>query len=72
MKSKAIATLALILTLAGCAPVEGDATQPHSDHNYPEIVWPHTVTLPDGRHVLCVFEKSGYGGGVSCDWVNAK
>lgn len=33
----------------------------------------HTVELPDGRSVLCIFEKNGYGGGgLSCDWDNAK
>lgn len=32
----------------------------------------HTVDLPDGRSVLCVFEVDGYAGGLSCDWANAK
>lgn len=28
--------------------------------------------LEDGRHVDCVVKTDGYGGGVSCDWENAK
>jgi hypothetical protein len=32
----------------------------------------HWVPLPDGRRVLCVFEKNSYAGGLSCDWSKAK
>lgn len=37
-------------------------------------IHPHYVDLPDGRTVLCVFERSissAYSGGPSCDWNNA-
>lgn len=27
--------------------------------------------LPDGGEVMCVFAKSSYAGGVTCDWDNA-
>lgn len=30
-----------------------------------------TVNLPDERSVLCVSEKRGRSGGLSCDWSNA-
>lgn len=30
-----------------------------------------TVTLPDGREVLCVWRKAYRAGGLSCDWENA-
>lgn len=30
-----------------------------------------TVNLPDERSVLCVSEKRGHSGGISCDWSNA-
>ncbi|QBJ01151.1 hypothetical protein PBI_ARISSANAE_66 [Mycobacterium phage Arissanae] len=35
---------------------------------------PHYVDLPDGRKVLCVYERTDYtskSGGPSCDWDNA-
>ena len=34
----------------------------------------NTVVLPDGRNVVCVTDvfRHSSGGGVSCDWDNAK
>ncbi|QFG12567.1 hypothetical protein PBI_TOAKA_68 [Mycobacterium phage Toaka] len=35
---------------------------------------PHYVDLPDGRKVLCIYERTDYtskSGGPSCDWDNA-
>lgn len=75
MKSKVIAVVAVMsIGLTGCSAfsgADGNTAQPDGGR-HPETVWPHTVILPDGRHVLCVFEKQGYGGGLSCDWSNAK
>jgi hypothetical protein len=58
------AAAALLLTACGSGhDAEG--------HERPRTVQPHYVDLPDGRRVLCVWEKQGYGGGVSCDWGKA-
>lgn len=65
MKS-VMAALALAALLSGCA------SQDESGNAAPAKVWPHYVDLPDGRTVLCVWEKSGYGGGPSCDWGTAR
>ena len=59
-------TVALAMTaLVGCA--SGEAS-PTTNGNRPEQVQAFDVNLEDGRTVLCVWAKSGYGGGLSCDW----
>jgi hypothetical protein len=58
----AAAAAALAFLLTGCGGQDSDGNE------RPGSVQPHTVDLPDGRSVLCVWEKQGYGGGVSCDW----
>lgn len=66
----AVAVAGAMLTgaLVGCSSSDHDS----SGNEMPDIVKPHYVQLPDHRTVLCVWEKSGYGGGPSCDWRNAK
>lgn len=56
MKRILFVLLAAVLLLTGCEPK----------------IRTNVVDLPDGRHVLCVYEGKGYGGGPSCDWDHAK
>lgn len=56
------ALIALLALVAGCSAENGG---PNSQR-------PHYVDLPDGRTVLCVFEKQFDAGGLSCDWATAK
>ncbi|BBC53860.1 hypotheical protein [Mycobacterium phage PP] len=60
----AAAALAAVLTGCGGTDAEGNSA--------PGEIKPHYVNLPDNRQVLCVWEKSGYGGGLSCDWSTAQ
>ncbi|AXC35812.1 membrane protein [Mycobacterium phage Beezoo] len=64
-----LAPSAFILTmmLTGCS-----GTDQETGNDIPSWIAPHTVNLPDGRKVLCVWEKDGYGGGLSCDWSRAQ
>lgn len=68
----ALAILAALLT--GCAA----ETQPGGDiqpSNKAVSVNVHTVPLPDGRKVVCIYEgnaNDGRSGGPSCDWSNAR
>jgi ABC-type glycerol-3-phosphate transport system substrate-binding protein len=62
--------MALIAT-AALAAACGDNSA-GGDGPLPDSIKPHTVNLPDGRNVLCVFESNGYPGGLSCDWSNAR
>ncbi|UVD40927.1 hypothetical protein [Mycobacterium phage Kashi_VT1] len=62
----ALAAAGAIL-LAGCA-----GTDPATGNDIPDWIAPHTVDLPDGRKVLCVWEKFDYAGGLSCDWSRAQ
>lgn len=58
--------------LVGCASVPDGGTVENAPLNI--SVNPHYVDLPDGRTVLCVFERSensSNSGGPSCDWDNA-
>ncbi|AEK08029.1 hypothetical protein ANAYA_70 [Mycobacterium phage Anaya] len=57
----------LALTLTGCS-----GTDQETGNTVPSWIAPHSVDLPDGRRVLCVWEKDGYGGGLSCDWGRAQ
>ena len=56
----AAGAIAAMLTLTACGAEDWDGT--HENHLTPRVI---TV---DGRDVTCVIYKSGYGGGVSCDW----
>lgn len=61
----AVAAVGAVL-VAGCGGVDSQGNET------PGHVRPHYVSLPDGSEVLCVFEKAGYGGGLSCDWAGKK
>lgn len=63
MKIVIVAALALLLTGCGGEDSDGNRT--------PRWIAPHYVEF-DGVRVLCVFEKAGYAGGVSCDWEGAQ
>ncbi|UGS26354.1 hypothetical protein K8F61_17265 [Microbacterium resistens] len=58
------------LVLSGCASggspaVDGDAGQRSSK------LYERTISLTDGRTVTCITYRSGYAGGLSCDWDGA-
>lgn len=58
MKAKALIVAALLaVSLSGCGL---------------HYIGTETVDTPDGRHVLCIWKKVGYAGGLSCDWNGAK
>jgi hypothetical protein len=61
--ARVVFVVALVLGLVGCSANDAD------DGSAGRISW---VQLPDGREVLCVAWKSGYAGGLSCDWDNAR
>lgn len=66
----AAATL-LTLVLTGCTSEAGNGGSTDPEIN--AQLTPHThysfvQELQDGRKVLCVWAKDGYGGGLSCDW----
>ncbi len=54
----------LAVALTGCGIQEGQETSRY----YPETHYTFEQELPDGSAVLCVWAKSGEGGGLSCDW----
>lgn len=57
-----------VLLLSGCngpTPNEAGELTPHTHGAFIQ-------ELPDGRAVICVWTKSGYSGGMSCDWESAK
>lgn len=67
----AAAAAFLALALTGCASGAGNggSTDPElNDQRTPSVHYSFVQELPDGRKVLCVWAKSGYGGGLSCDW----
>ena len=69
---KTLATLAIAATFAltGCAP--GPTAEPNEAPSGSRYHWEEHVELQDGRTVVCVTFKQGYGGGLSCDWAGAK
>lgn len=56
----AAGAIALALTLTACGAENWDSS--HEKNLTPKVV---TV---DGREVTCILYKSGYAGGLSCDW----
>lgn len=58
----------IVFLLAGVVPLTGCGGVP----NISSSVNARWYDPPDGRQVLCIFEKRGYGGGLSCDWENAR
>ncbi|AVP71246.1 hypothetical protein [Prescottella equi] len=69
---------AAALTLTSCGASEesfksgNERAAGNKFNGKPSAIYPHNVNLPDGRTVLCVWEKGAYSGGLSCDWSNAK
>jgi hypothetical protein len=65
-------TIALIaaglsmLALTGCGHSTGEETSEY----YPETHYVFEQEMPNGEVVNCVWAKSGYGGGLSCDFTN--
>lgn len=58
MSTTNLLVIALLLGLAGC---DGASTaQGYAEYNI------HEITLKDGRP--CLVLRSGYRGGLSCDW----
>ena len=53
------------VTAAGCSYQDGDG---QTKTIFDRSIKPHYVPLPNGGQVLCIWEKDGYGGGLSCDW----
>lgn len=58
-----------VLALSACGTTDGaeDGTVRNPATSY--TFWQE---IPNGGKVLCVWAKSGYGGGLSCDWKGAK
>jgi hypothetical protein len=54
---------ALLLALALGACVDTD-----SGRDGQQSTWVEVVPLPDGGQVVCVIQKHGYSGGITCDW----
>lgn len=68
-RSKTLVALGVsAILLAGCA---GDSTD-QDGNRAPLKIQPHLVTLPDGQVVQCIWERSGYAGGLSCNWNGIK
>lgn len=68
MKKKlitAVVATAAVLALAGCGTVQGDEK---AGEPYPATHYTFYQELPNGNKVLCVWAKSGYGAGLSCDF----
>jgi outer membrane lipoprotein SlyB len=61
-------TLAALIaaTLAGCTTSDAESVDATPRHR---AAW--VQPLPGGGEVLCVFAKSGYAGGLTCDWDTA-
>jgi len=61
----------LALALTGCSAGSGNggSTDPEINAQLtPGTHYSFVQELQDGRKVLCVWAKDGYGGGLSCDW----
>lgn len=65
--SAIIGAVMLLGALSACGETSGSET-PGS--YYPEEHYTFYQELPGGEKVLCVWAKSGYGGGPSCDFAN--
>ncbi len=65
-----LGALALVLA-AAAALLMSDQSAAEKPKNGSGNVRVFTVNLPDERSVLCVSEKRGHSGGISCDWSNA-
>lgn len=76
-KPAALAAVAVlsIISLGACASSPPGASGSDGSSNEdtsqpaPDTHYSFYETLPDGQKVLCIWAKTGYGGGLSCDWV---
>ena len=66
MKKLAV-VLAILLVLSGCGATRQSDIE-KSSANLKE----GSITLSDGRVVVCIVYKRGYAGGLSCDWEGSK
>lgn len=57
-----------LLAATGCASAEQVGTEKTGEY-YPGDHYVFEQEVEPGNFVTCVWAKSGYGGGVSCDWV---
>ncbi|MFJ6532468.1 hypothetical protein [Microbacterium sp. NPDC091662] len=64
----AVAAAAVALALVGCGPARGVEDAGESSGR----IYQSTERLADGRSVTCLVYKSGYAGGLSCDWAGAR
>lgn len=67
------ATITIAFALAGCTASFGDDGQGEHDvecTGLDEGYESCAVTLPDTRRVQCVYRKTGYSGGLDCDWAH--
>lgn len=71
-KIAAVGVIALAgFGLAGCSTGGSPETDERAG-NTANYVYERTLELTDGRTVTCAALLSGYAGGLSCDWTNAK
>jgi len=69
--SVAAGAILVTLGLTGCSAgsANGGSTDPEINAQLtPSTHYSFVQELQDGRKVLCVWAKDGYGGGLSCDW----
>lgn len=66
-KHLALLILPVAFLLSGCSIQEGEEISEH----YPDSHYTFEQEMPDGTFVTCVWAKSGYGGGLSCDFEGA-
>lgn len=68
---QALAVLALLAlggaTLTGCLPTN----EGHDPTSSSSVLYEYRQPLGDGRTVTCLALRSGYAGGLSCDWDSA-
>jgi hypothetical protein len=70
-----VSLVLLFIPLSSCfSPTAGKSPTPAPAPTYSEggQIEIHNVKLPDGRSVICVSNKRGYSGGISCDWEHVK
>jgi hypothetical protein len=69
MLSAVLVLIAATASVAACGSGGGEGSEP--DTREPGTHYTFWQDLPaeaGGGRVLCVWAKSGYGGGLSCDW----
>lgn len=66
MKKFAV-VLATLLVLSGCGRTSQSDIEKTSTY-----LKEGSITLSDGRVVVCIIYKRGYAGGLSCDWEGSK